>query len=583
MKQLWLCLISISVFLAGNVPFLQAQSGSVKNSGESVPVNADFNYYLNLCNLLINQQKYAEALSICDRTINLKKKDAVLWAMRSEILFNLERHEEAIASALAALQLRKNFSFALLQQCRSESALGNYEKAIATCEKALQINKDWGKLSPAVAWYNKALALELSKQFTPALTAYEQALKLQPNYSLALVSQCRVLSTTAEYNLAISTCNKALQINQNWENSSPAQVWYLLGLTLQRWGKYEIVRSSCPPPSNVSAEVATMQTNECIKKIRLYRLQSAIDAYEKAVALNPKDAKAWTQQAALLTELNRYTQSKIALEAALKVSPNYSFALATQCATLNKLGNYQAALAACDSALQGDGRWDENGLVYPLVQRSQALSGLGQHEEALATVERALSLESDLIQAWNTQSVIFWQMQKYPEALQANDRLLKIAPNFFSAWFNRGGILRAMKQNESAVQAYDRALASDITLVSANTLADVWVNRSTALWDLGKYEDAINSTTAAIGLNPNSVIAWFNRGVLLDTLKRYQEAAIAYEKAALLDPKQDQIWFALGVVLLRLNRNQDALIAFEEALKINPNNASARQNRDSLL
>lgn len=562
---------------------LVVRAAEAGNSPGSVPVITDFNYYANLCNLLRNQQKYEAALPVCQQAMNMRRRNPVLWAIRSDVLFNLGRYEEAAASAAAAIQMRSKYSYAQLQQCRALSELGNQDLAIAACDQALQINKDWGEMSPAVAWSTRGLALERGKQYTEALAAYEQAVKLQPQYSLALASQCRVLSEMGQYETAIAACDQAIQTNNNWGNSSLAQASFWRGLTFSRWGKYQQALSSCPQVTTSDESIEQKRMLACIKQKRLNRLQAAIDAFKRTVEINPKDATAWTYQGILLAELGQYSQAKIAYEAALKVSPNYSLALAGQCAILNKLENYQAALTACDSALQGDGNWDENGSLLAHLQRGQALAGLKQYEDALAAVEQALSHKSDFAQTWNAKSVILWQMNQYQEALQANDRAVAIAPNYFQAWLNRGSILKALNRKEEAIAAYERSLTSDVSLISDATLADVWTNRSSLLWDLGRYQEAVNSTNSAIELNPNSVTAWFNRAVFLDSLHQYEAAAIAYQEALKIEPKQERVWFALGVVLLRLKRDQEALTAFEEALKINPNYPEAKHNRDFLI
>ncbi len=562
---------------------LVARSAEAGTSPRAVPVIADFNYYANLCNLLRNQQKYEAALPVCEQAMNMRRRNPLLWAIRSDILFNLGRYEEAVASATAAIEMRPKYSFARLQQCRAFSELGNQELAIAACDQALQINKDWGEMSPAAAWYTKGLALERGKQNTEAIAAYDQALQLQPQYSLALASQCRVLSEMGEYETAIAACDQAIETNNNWGNSSLAQAAFWRGLTFSRWGTYEQAIASCPQATTDEESIEQKTRLACIQQKRLNRLEAAIDAFKRTVAINPQDATAWTYQGNLLAELGQYSQAKIAYEAALKASPNYSLALAGQCAILNKLENYQAALTACDRALQGDGKWDENGSLLAHLQRGQALAGLKQYEAALAAIEQALSQKSDFAQTWNAKSVILWQMNQYQEALQANDRALAIDSNYFQAWLNRGSILRALNRKEEAIAAYERSLTSDISLISATTLADVWTNRSLLLWDLGKTQEAINSTNSAIALNPNSLTAWFNRAVFYDSLQQYEPAAIAYQQALKIQPQQERVWFALGVVLLRLKRQPEAIAAFEEALKINPNYSEAIHNRNFLL
>lgn len=551
----------------------------------SVPVTADFNYWSGLCDLLRNQKKYAAALPACNQALNLKKKDAVLWAIRSDLLSNLGQYEEAVISAATAIRRQSKYSLALTYQCRAFSELGKQEAAIAACNQALQVNKHWGNNSPALAWDNRGLALSRLGRNQEALTSYQMAIELKPNYSLALTHQCQTLSDVGREEDAIMACDQALQVNGDWGGASPALAWNNRGLALSQFGQYKEALATCTHPHDFLDRLTTLleTTNQCIKKNRLSRLEAAIDSYGHAVALNPNDATAWTHQGALLTELGRYAQARIDHEWAIKISPTYSLALANQCATLNKLSMYKEALASCDHALQGDGQWGDMEPAYAWLERSQSLTGLKQYEEALAAVKQAIALKADYAEAWNTQSAILWYLQKYQEALTSNDRAVALTPDSFQGWFNRGRILSSLEQNEEAIAAYERSLRADLSLVDQPSLADVWANRSAALWHLSRYQEALKSANTAVGINPKSVEAWLNQGVALEALKQYQEAVLAYQQALCINPKKADIWSALSRPLLQLRRYKEALTAFEEVLKIEPNNSQVQQNRDSLL
>jgi len=548
---------------------------------QAVPITGDFNYYFSLCTVLRSQHKYEAALSACNQAINLKKRNATLWGVRSDILLNLGQFEEALVSSLMALQIRSQDSLALTQQCRSLSALGRQDEAIAACDRALKVNKNWGEFSPTLAWISRGLAQERKKQYPQALESFEGALKLEEKNSFALVSRCRVLSEIRQYETAIATCDRALQVNENWGESFPAQAWFWRGVSFSRWGQLPEVLANCSSTAIASPKIGAL-TNECVKKNRQERLDAAINSYEQATVNAPLLAIAWAQQGANLNELNRYAQARSALESALKISPNYTFALVNLCAAFNKLGNYQEALNACEKALQGDGKWEESGQADAFLQRGEALAGLGRFEEALASADRALSLRPNWAIAWNAKSVILTLAQKYPEALLASDRAIEIVPEYFQGWFNRGGILKAMQRHQEAIAAYDRAIASDVTLVPVASLASVWANRSAVLWHLGEYQEAIASANSAIGIDPSSVSAWFNRGLSLESMKQYEEAVNSYQRALRLDSKQVNIWVAQGMAFFRLKRYQEALNAFEEALKIDPNYLPAKENRDLL-
>jgi tetratricopeptide (TPR) repeat protein len=60
-----------------------------------------------------------------------------------------------------------------------------------------------GKSSPALAWYNRGLAQAKLGQYQEAIASYDQAVELNPTYSLALVERCQALSSMNQYSEAL--------------------------------------------------------------------------------------------------------------------------------------------------------------------------------------------------------------------------------------------------------------------------------------------------------------------------------------------------------------------------------------------
>lgn len=577
-------LLPITVEAANKIPILEKNSSTFNNQfwQQTQTISTNFNYSLTLCEMLRNEKKYEAALEACNQAVQIKKRDAKLWANRSQILLNLDKNEEAVTSALAALNIKPNYSLALTYQCQALSQLKRYTEAIATCDRALQINSNWDNISPAQTWYNRGLALNGLKNYPQALAAYEQSLQIKPNNSAALTQKCAVLSQLNQQETAIKTCDRALEINSEWHNISPAQAWYNKALAATLWGQYQQARGNCPQLTANSRPYLNTLVAQCIRKKRLARLETALNSYQQVIALNPKDINAWTNRGALLNQLGKYQQAQTAQEWAIKINSNHSQALANACTTFNKLGNYQEALNLCDRALQADNNWDENGVAYVWVQRGQALSGLSQHAEALDSIERAIALKSEYAEAWNAKSVILWQVQKYQEALIASDRAVEINPNFSQAWFNRGRILSSLQQYKEALTAYDKALATEASLLEPKMLAEVWANRSAVLLKLTQYQDALNSANSALAINPSLTAGLLNKGIALTLLKEYQSAFKNYQQAINTYPKNPDFWFAQAGILIRLKRYEQALTATEEVLKIDSNYPQAQQQQQAL-
>ncbi|MFB2891739.1 tetratricopeptide repeat protein [Aerosakkonemataceae cyanobacterium BLCC-F50] len=532
----------------------------------------DFNFWANQCKVLENEQNYTEALAACEKAIALqsKVKNPQLWASRSNALFQLKKYAEAIASYNFLLSFSPKDSLALTRRCEALYHLGKNEDAIASCEQALRIDGNWGNASPADSWYNRGLVQRKLGQNEEALTSFEKALNLKSDYTLALVETCGTLGDLGRFEEAISACEKA-------KDSLPVEALTTKAIVQQKAEKWE----------------------------------DAIATYEQALAINPNNSTSWTNQGILLEKLGQDEKALDSYNRAVKINPKSSLAQVNRCAVFNRLNNYKEALEACEIAVAGDGSWGERNAAYAWNQRSSALIGLKQYQEALDAAERAININDQFAEAWNNKGVSLWNLEKYEEAQVAIAKAVEINPQYSQAWFNYGRLLSRLKEYDRALENYDKALAGNVsslqTLTCNNILnedsseshklqvypklietakgfcANILINKTAALWNLKKYENALGFINQAIKLNPKSFEGWYNRALVLLDLGQYDEAFTSYDEADKLNPNSFQVLTGKGLALEKMGEDQKALEAYEAALNVNPNYQPAQQYRDLLL
>ncbi len=136
-------------------------------------------------------------------------------------------------------------------------------------------------------------------------------------------------------------------------------------------------------------------------------------------------------------------------------------------------------------------------------------------------------------------------------------------------WLNKGNELYDLKRYEEALEAYNRA----IQLAPNDALA--YHNKGYALDDLKRYEEALEAYTRAIELDPNDAVTYYNKGYTLRNLKRYEEALEAYTRALELDPNDAVTYYHKGTALRNLKRSKEALDAYARAIELDPTYARA--------
>ncbi|MGH2502303.1 MAG: tetratricopeptide repeat protein [Ktedonobacterales bacterium] len=149
----------------------------------------------------------------------------------------------------------------------------------------------------------------------------------------------------------------------------------------------------------------------------------ALEAFERALLLEPNNAFAWAGRANALA-LHHPQQALACAEKAIALDPNSAFAESGRGAALNQVGRFQEALDAHDHALALDPRY-----VSAWVNKGFALSGLGRDQEALDVLDRALVLDPGEDVAWSNKGNVLINLGRHREALDAYVQALKLGQN----------------------------------------------------------------------------------------------------------------------------------------------------------
>jgi tetratricopeptide (TPR) repeat protein len=222
------------------------------------------------------------------------------------------------------------------------------------------------------------------------------------------------------------------------------------------------------------------------------RYEDALRDIEKAIRLQPDDARVWYNKGVVLAELGRYMEALNANEKALHLKPNDFEALHNKGAVLERLERYGEALAVYDDALHLNPE-----IADTWFNKGVALGKMGRQEEALLAYEKAVSLKSDHDLAMVGKGIALVNMRRYDEALSAYNEAIRLKPDYALTWNNKG----------------------------------------VALVHLGRYDEALTVFTEVIRLKPDDAEAWYNKACAHSLLGQRGEALKALKRAIELDAK----------------------------------------------
>jgi tetratricopeptide (TPR) repeat protein len=94
----------------------------------------------------------------------------------------------------------------------------------------------------------------------------------------------------------------------------------------------------------------------------------------------------------------------------------------------------------------------------------------------------------------------------------------------------------------------------------------------------GRYQEAIDHYTRAIGIDSHNRESQFGMAEVLARLRRVGEAEAYCRRAIELDTARGEAYGLLGIILGQMGRMDEAMVAFETAVQSHPGVPSARLN-----
>jgi protein O-GlcNAc transferase len=241
-------------------------------------------------------------------------------------------------------------------------------------------------------------------------------------------------------------------------------------------------------------------------------------------------------------------------------------ALRKEASGLLQLGSSQEALQTLERALT----------LHPhdpftLSDRGNVLQSLGRFSEAVASYDSALAHEPALLAALLNRSNALRALGRLEEALSAIETVLRARPDFPEALNNRGNLLRDQGRFLEALASFDAALSAKPDFPLAHC------NRGQALLDLKRPAEALECFELLLRHCADDAEALFGRACsLLQLHVRLEQAAADFTRAGELGIERVEVLVGKAAALAELQRHGAAAACLAEVLALAPDRAYAR-------
>jgi len=152
----------------------------------------------------------------------------------------------------------------------------------------------------------------------------------------------------------------------------------------------------------------------------------------------------------------------------------------------------------------------------------------GQHEAAVGFIEKAISVNPDVVDFHN----------------------------------NLGEALRRAGHTERAIACYEKAISL------RPDYADAHNNLAAALNKAGRHAQAVGAAERASEINPSDPDPQYNRGIALFALNRFEDSVASLMEAVKAAPHRAEFHKALGDALRAAGRTDEAIAAYKQSIGI---------------
>jgi tetratricopeptide (TPR) repeat protein/S1-C subfamily serine protease len=398
-------------------------------------------------------------------------------------------------------------------------------------------------------WLNYGSALLRLGEEAQAITAFDRAIQLQPNFVQAYYAKGLALRSAKNYREAVSAFEQVNRLEPGFY-----QAWRYRGLVLFLGLKqYPEALASIEQAIKIEPHDLALLMEKGLLLTQLERYSDAVAAYTAAMAIKPHPW-AYTNRGAAYSGLKDYPKAIADYNQALTIQPNDVPAFTNRGAAYRDLKEYSKAIADLNKAIAINPKF---GLAYNI--RGTVYRALNDYPKAIADYQNAISIDSKDPHPYTNRGNVLFDLKQYAKSIADHSQSIALDPKLANAYNNRGNAYRAMNEHSKAMSDFNQAIMLD------PKLANAYNNRGHAHLGLKDYSQAIKDFSQAIALDSGLVQSYKGRGHAYLRLKDYPQAITNYSKAIVLDPDHPEIYTIRGAAYADLKDYSKAIVDWQKA------------------
>lgn len=295
---------------------------------------------------------------------------------------------------------------------------------------------------------------------------------------------------------------------------------------------------------------------------------AALEAWNKLTKLAPDEPRAWKEAARLLKAKGKLEEAAVHFDRACQLEPGDAGLWVEAAKVKEALGRSEEALEALEAAVEGGGG---SGAVQKA--RAQLLLKLGRAEDAFSAAAQAVAEDAGDSESLELMLDALERVEPVRDAeiLRVTELLLEKDPANERAAAQKSRALGAQLKWRQAVQAADAGLGRN------PKSAVLMRHKLKAMKALGDNKGVEATAKALVEIDPKDFAAGLDRAAALFDMGRFDEALEAYNQLLVLEPTHPVAATRRGLCLQKVGRHRDAVEALDRVLGHDKDNVNARR------
>lgn len=200
----------------------------------------------------------------------------------------------------------------------------------------------------------------------------------------------------------------------------------------------------------------------------------------------------------------------------------------------------------------------------------------GNYDSALAITDKALKRAPDFAGLWNIKATLYFENEDTLNAIKSFEKAISIVP--LPQYIIPLGMLYAQTRNSKALSIADELVQGDKSKIikEAIFIKGLYYNY------VGDKKKAISLFDSCIRLDYTYMFAYREKAIALYDEGKYEQALKVLERAVTIQNNFDEGYYWMGNCYKKLNKKEEAIQSYHTALMYDKNFTEARDSLKTL-